>query len=555
MKRFNEENIILRFGVASDIHVSGSWNQPRSKAKVAHFIKVFERAAGVDNDGKTRLDALLINGDLIDAVNSPGNVQKFDVHGSKLAQNVREISHIKDCLDGGNTNGLDGGKGLSDKVQFFYVLGNHDESGRGRTGYNPEKTGYPSMHSAAIFAAIFCGWQCRDFAEDNTEFENYISDLMALAKCADEAGKKEFSDKYGVCADEALCLYNKHFGRDIDVCDEHALLFNNRHIVLSGIHFVALELSLCDETKAWFEAICKKSVSEDPKKPIFVLTHYRIKDTTFMSSDGTSKLDDILAKYSQIVIWGGHTHTPLFLETAIDQTGGFTSLESSGAAYQSNTALLSIHGEKDFPHNLPRKESHNFGNGCYVEVDGDYNVRINRIDLYRSYSEDYKSDAYPYYKGIGIYDNYEAESGSPYYNKAIYMRSPWIINDFDKPSGFTYTKARANDFPAPAFTDETTVFAQRSEGKIVISFTAAKSKDMVFRYAATLSGNGFEKTYYLTTMPHMYLQVEDIPDKVILEITDAEELEKLVGGEYTLSVVASDVWEKAGEPFEMTIEL
>ncbi len=555
MIKFDSDNIILRFGVASDTHVSGSWNQPRSKAKVAHLVKVFERAAGKNSNGKTKLDALLVNGDLIDGVNSPGNVKDFNVYGSKLAQNFREISHIKDCLDSGNTEGLDGGEGLSDNVQFFYVLGNHDESGKGRTGYNPEKTGYPSMHSAAIFAAVFCGWKCRDFSESNTEFEDYINDLMKLSESPTEQSKKAFSDKYDVCADNALSLYKKHFGRDIGVSDEHALLFNNRHMVLNGIHFVALELSLCDETQEWFEKICKDSVSENPKKPIFVLTHYRIKDTTFMSSDGTSKLDALLSKYPQIVIWGGHTHTPLFLETAIDQTGGFTSLESSVAAYQSNTALLSIHGEKDFPHNLPRKESHNFGNGCYVEVDSNYNVRINRLDLYRSYSGDYKSDAYPYYKGIGIYDNYSVESGSPYYDTAVFMRKPWIIGELDNPDGFTYTKGRANDFPAPVFTDETAVFAQRSEEKVVISFTAARSDDMVFRYAATLSGNGFEKTYYLTTMPHMYQQVEDMPGEVVLEITDTEELGALTSGTYSLSIVASDVWEKSGAPFEVQIDL
>ncbi|MBQ8510876.1 MAG: HAD-IA family hydrolase [Clostridia bacterium] len=534
MNAFNENNIILRFGVISDVHISGSWNQPRSVAKLAHAVKVFQRAAGQKPDGSTRLDALLVNGDFIDAVNSIGNVNKdFARYGNKLTQNVREIGYVADCTEGRV------GQGLNDDVRFFYALGNHDESGRGRTGYNPERAGFPAMHSAAIFAAIFCGWQCRNFEESNTEFEDYTTDLMALAASPSDAGKAAFAAKYAVDAEYALSRWQRYFGCDIGVGDEHGLLYGNRHMKLGDIHFAALETSCSPETAAWFEEICRQSVSENPKKPIFVLTHYRVVDTIFLSGGGTHNLDGVLAKYPQVVIWAGHTHTPLFLETAIDQSRGFTAVESAVTAYLSNTSLLSIGGETGFPYNLPRKESHNFGNGCYVEVDGDYNVRINRLDLYRSYSADYAREEY--YRGIGIYENFEEESWSAPSDEAVFLRRPWVIGNFDRPQDFAYTRARADRLSAPRFPEDAQISAEITDGGILLSFDAAVSGDMVFRYHVELRAEENVRTYELTTFPHMYIDPADMPRRMSVAL-DAP------AGCYDVTITAIDAWEQESEP-------
>lgn len=553
MSNFNDESIILRFGVASDVHVSGSWNQPRSKAKLAHIIDVFEKVA--EDGSGARLDALLINGDLVDSVNSIGNV--FKNYGTKLEQNVREITHVSDCIHGEALGGV--GRGIDDSTYFFYSLGNHDESGCGRTGYNPEKAGYPSMHSAAIFAAVFCGWQCRDVSEDNTEFEDYIRDLTALRESKQENAKAEFEAKYGVNADNALALFEKYYGRDIAPTDDDALLYGNRHTVINGIHFAALETSCCENTVSYFEKICAESVSEDPKKPIFAMTHYRVRNTIFESSDGLESLRPLLEKYPQVVIWSGHTHTPLFLENAIWRKG-FTCIDSSVGAYLSNGSLIGSMSETEHPYNLPTKESHNFGNGCYAEVDSEYNVRINRIDLYRSYSTDYgKSDIY---KGIGIYDDYERLSvlptvggeieknspwiiDNPYFrrtsepmDRAVFIRKPWILSDFDDKNAVV-----RNNLPveAPSFADDAEVAVKvLGDGFVDVEFNSAESSDMVFTYTVRfkkLSDSDVEEcSYTLTTYPHMFTDTSDMPKKQYARFGGFDD-----GETYLIAITASDV--------------
>ena len=135
---FDEGNIIARFGVISDIHLSGSWNQSRSRAKFAHAIDVLQRVA--EDDGE-QLDALLINGDLVDAVASGVNVQNKTQEG-KNKENFYEANLFAQGLWGG-TNGTSEynavkdntttgyGNGLSEDVQLLYSLGNHDETGEG----------------------------------------------------------------------------------------------------------------------------------------------------------------------------------------------------------------------------------------------------------------------------------------------------------------------------------------------------------------------------------------------------------------------------------------
>ena len=41
---FDDDNVILTFALTSDTHISGSWNQPRSVAKLSHFLETVQRA-------------------------------------------------------------------------------------------------------------------------------------------------------------------------------------------------------------------------------------------------------------------------------------------------------------------------------------------------------------------------------------------------------------------------------------------------------------------------------------------------------------------------------
>ena len=71
---FDSENVVLSFGVLSDIHISGSWNKTASQDKLDKAYRAFLALAGRDGGGNTLLDAVFIDGDITDAMCSSGNV-------------------------------------------------------------------------------------------------------------------------------------------------------------------------------------------------------------------------------------------------------------------------------------------------------------------------------------------------------------------------------------------------------------------------------------------------------------------------------------------------
>ncbi len=571
-EEFDEDNVILRFGLTSDTHVSGSWNQSRSAAKWAHFIDSIQTAAGRNEDGSTKLDAVLCCGDFIDSINSFGNVNRsVDAYGYKAAQNFRETAFIRSGLEGRDTNPAltvdEGatavksgfGKGIEEGVKFFYCLGNHDESGRGMSNENEKFT---RVYTAEYFVAVLCGW---NYSLENADPEtpdkvdpsylDYAADLLAIHNAAGyekDYRISAFGRKYGVDGGYAYDRFKAYYGNDTEFTrDEYGLFFGNRHTVLGGIHFIAIETSRCLESAEYLEKWCKISVEEDPHKPIIVLTHEKLFHT-IEACDGegaSAKLLYVLGNYPQCIVWTGHTHTTLTNETAIMSDCGFTSVEGSVLAYLSCESLAKENGEFCHVGNFCRKEDHEFGPCCLVKIDKNYNVKIERIDIHRSYKPQLGTE-----------------------NCAVVIRKPWIISGIAQSGAHLlahdFTRGIPSVKSAPAFTEGAKAqIAVRPDGTIGVSFPAAVDCDMVWFYKVLLENavDGHDRpVQYITNFFYRYRDNAemaavqssfdvDFPCKkenrvsAVLDMC-VEASRPKVGAVYRVCVTAFDVWGNESEP-------
>ena len=113
----------------------------------------------------------------------------------------------------------------------------------------------------------------------------------------------------------------------------------NRHLVLNGYHFIIIapETGNCEEgdyayIRGWFASELKKASEDTPDRPIFVVQHYNVYNTTWGSADlpgdfpcGVKDLLGVIDRYPQVVHITGHTHAPTIHPRSVWQ-GTFTSV-------------------------------------------------------------------------------------------------------------------------------------------------------------------------------------------------------------------------------------
>jgi len=541
--KFDADNVVMSFGVVSDVHLSGSWNQPRSKAKWSHVIDVFQNLGA---------DAILMNGDLTDAINSAGNVSGGGLHtnkngnGTKAEQNFREVSYVAQAMWGEADGGY--GNGTNSTTKMFYSLGNHDEGGQGYSGGSSSRS-FKEVYSADYFAAVICGWQydpnseaalaAPDGMEDS--YRSYIADLLDYnTNAATTVTAASFQAAHGVTLASADAKFDKFFGFDSEYSlkDEHGLRYGNRHMTIDpdgekdadlsdDIHFIAMELSQSANSIAWAEEIIQKSISENPNKPIFVITHYKTMGTSLIGSQysNITRLGDLLSNYPQAFVWGGHNHTFLHSDRAIDTSNGYVATDSAVTAYASMYNLTNgnyfgeNNGTDQYAYNASTKENHAYGNGAFVELDKDFNVRINRVDLYRSYSADYAEN--PALFSTDEFKNFASKASCEPTDKAVFIRQPWDLTDIG-PEGThlqDYTKGRFEMSDVPEFESADSLSVESGKiGVVPVKFTmnAEDADGMVYMYLLEISAKGDDKVlqrYYFTN------KFYDYPDANIPEIT------------------------------------
>ncbi|MBR5528738.1 MAG: metallophosphoesterase, partial [Clostridia bacterium] len=448
---FDESNIVLRFGVLSDIHLSGSWNTA-GNSKLDKAYKTLLELAEKDNNGKSKLDAVFIDGDITDALNSSGNISSSM---QKLKQNYLELAAFRDNAVN-NFNAANG----AEHVAVIYAAGNHDTSGGTALDENKQadSTGF---YSAKLMQKIFSGYTWTNSvpgkdSPTDAEIAEYNKTLLT-----------EYNEKEGL-------YYDFFYGNDLNF-GSLGLDYGNRHAEINGYHFITVEpqnydVTYSEETLDWLDGLLCEITEENPDKAVFVATHPRIKGTIFASVDQVSEqLSPILSKYPQVFIWGGHNHSPLNRETAIWQggKGTFTALDA-GVVQYATSSHFSYEGNKN-PDNgknfggYSGTEYRKFSQGNYVEVDADGNVRVHRIDFYNS-----DLDA-GVIKEIG---------------------TPWTVTGISADGSHLdkYTlDARKNTNTAPYFdTSAKLSAAATEEGLLSISFPAAKDDLKIISYFASV---------------------------------------------------------------------
>ena len=626
---FDKESVVIRFGVVSDVHQDGYYAGTLSYAQQqewSHVIDVFQKTAEADN---AVLDAILVNGDLTDGIaNNGSNVGSFKTYGDKALQNMRECGFFAHGVWGSDTgvefteakkvsdetknspasykeatSVFGRGNGFDPTTKLFYVLGNHDESGRGVS--TPKAAGnkiddetlkFSPVYSADYFGAVICGWQHDPDSEEATtnsiggtgtyqdgfdhSYRNYFADLIDYnTNPTTTVTKDTFEAAYGVKLASADALFDKYYGHlDVDTTltdTENGIRFGNSHMTIDPnpdngvttdrIHFIGVELSQSNESCAWAEEIIKTSVAEDPSKPIFMITHYKMPDT-MIGDSGVTRLQSIIKNYPQVIIWGGHSHTTMHTDNAINSEQGYVAVESNTTRYMSTGSSLTVSSKfgsaytpsKDYPsspYNYPNKEAA-VSNGCYVEVDKNNNVRINRVDIYRSFSTDYAED--PDLFTVSKYTNFNSHKYNPDFkavDKVVFIREPWDITDIEtgKHLDDFNTTTRTENTKTPYFEDSTSISATGIIGGLDVSITMnAKDDDgMVMLYVLEVKdsdGNVAHRRYY-TNFFYEFPQSDatlagnDIPDRT--ERAVITELEQ--NAEYTVSLFAVDEYYVAGE--------
>lgn len=111
------------------------------------------------------------------------------------------------------------------------------------------------------------------------------------------------------------------------------------HYVVNGYHFIGASPN-CGMMKRdyvlttrWLEKELEKASAESQGKPIFVLTHNQPKDTCYGSDEwGDSSLNEVLEKYPNVVLFGGHSHYSVLDERTIWQDE-YTVIQTQSLSY------------------------------------------------------------------------------------------------------------------------------------------------------------------------------------------------------------------------------
>ena len=291
-------------------------------------------------------------------------------------------------------------------------------------------------------------------------------------------------------ADTALERFEKIFDTDL-----------NYDVVINGYHLIGVSYSTqkdykADGVKQWLDGKISAAVAEDKTKPVFVFQHPHPFASVYGSVNwGDFTTATVYNKYSQVVVFSGHSHYPINDPRSLWQ-GGYTSVGTGTLSY--------FEMEKDmFAGQFPdgNEQAAQFR---LVEVDAAGNTRILNYDL--------------------ISDSF---FGLDYY-----------LTDFNKKSKFVSTSRNMMRLdPNPAFGAGSAVDAYvNGEGKVCLAFPAAQDHFIVHDYKITVSNAFGIPVWSGSVMSHYYLN--NYGDAEILCLDEYTPS----AGNYTVSVRAQNAY-------------
>lgn len=298
-KEFDEDDVVLRFGAMSDIHL---WVNDGDEKFSAALEMLNEQA------GDEKLDLILFGGDLTDKVHASRDKQEIEEFKSVLEQKA-DVS----------------------ETAILYTLGNHDVFSSG--------TGGASVTS-------------------------YI---------------QLFSDVFG----EGTDFSNDYFSHDVG---KEEIPYGRRHVVVGGYHFLSVQIEkgyiTSEESLAWLDKELAEITAENPEQYVFVTSHCGAADTIYGTdsrySADKNNIDDVLKKYPQTVLMTGHFHNDVNLTTSVMQTE-FTAIELGSVNYFSGSLY---YDGKTANAGGDVKDVKDYSQLSYIEVDGEGNFRLYRLDAF-----------------------------------------------------------------------------------------------------------------------------------------------------------------------------
>ena len=310
---FDENHIVFSFGAISDVHINSTTNAYAQKFTGA-LNQLKTRASVKDADG---LDAVVVAGDLTDTP----------------SQAYAQTGYFKTLYE----------KVLDPKtVPMIYTVGNHDAN-----------TGYRWNPNTIIQAAV-------------------MSQVL---------------------------------GDDYFLTDQDQTMrtgFECRHNLVAGYHILSITptgmnpVTYPAESKAWLDATLQELTAADPERYIFINTHPMIENTVYGSLLGTATgtalsniwhsdsgdywathdLTDILAKYPQVVTFGGHLHFPIHDPRSIWQ-GDFTAFGCGSVRYMA----IENGGYEDMKSATVMNDCEQVSDGWLIQLDVNGNLRATALDF------------------------------------------------------------------------------------------------------------------------------------------------------------------------------
>lgn len=270
------------------------------------------------------------------------------------------------------------------------------------------------------------------------------------------------------------------------------------HYVVNGYHFIGASPN-CGMMKRdyvlttrWLEKELEAASKDSNGKPIFVTTHNQPKDTCYGSDEwGDSSLNDVLLKYPNVVLFGGHSHYSALDERTIWQDE-YTVIQTQSLSY------IELETGKENGTIPPEADKNPMG---YIMEFTDDEIQIHRMSFDGS------------------------DMGTE--NKEDML---WTLQLPYENNGKYSFENRAKSNEAPVIT-ETTGKAAVNGDKVVLSFTAGTDDDFVHSYKVVIDDKD-EKLFF----SDYYNGIDKMTKTVELEL-DAPE-----GGKHNYKIYAVDSW-------------
>lgn len=324
---FDEEHVVLKMGVMSDIHLSYAYHSAEHiKANVENYAKAVGTLNAMSGND---LDVLMLAGDYT----SYGCYEQGKTFASASQAIMDEIN--KDKAD-------------DDKTQFFFTYGNHDTEWTGQMSYaNWEKLLGEEYH---LLDGVTKG-------PENTGCYKYTKTVEGKTYYFFSVETERYNAPSNMFCNEVLEWLDEELSKT--PTDAYVYVVSHGPIKETGVYGADIEY---EKNADWGTA--EDGYTQD--------NFQRNTDGDTSTWNLSSDINSVLEKYPQVVYFSGHTHMTNELESTI-MSDAYTAI--TVAQYYSADLYSSLSKYLDAGQNMTRP-----GYSLYVEVDKNGNQRITRVN-------------------------------------------------------------------------------------------------------------------------------------------------------------------------------